>query len=107
MSSNMQKMLQQSAVLEALFDNSSVTDGPTWLRTLMLATVLDGQSFSTVDYQKLEGQFKEYFLNASDISILSCNKEAFEKLVILQNVNSSDIVSSFVIFLFFHMGLIY
>lgn len=94
MSSDMLKLLKQSALLEAIYDNSSVTDGPTWLRSLMDAAKLDGVSLTGVDTEKLEEIFNMQFLNASDISLISCNETIFGKLIILQNGSKSDIVSN-------------
>lgn len=88
------KLLQQSSILQAIFDRTSVTDGPTWLKALLLGSQLDGVTLSGVDFEELEETFLREFLNQDTISFISCNSSVFNELVILSNNSKTNKVKS-------------
>jgi len=88
--------LQQSTVLQTLFDPSSLIFGPAWLRFLALASKVPSLSVdSSTKLALIQNSFKSIFLNETEISYLSCDKGLFNRLVILhQSAPRADKVNS-------------
>ena len=86
--------IQQSTVLQAMFDPTALMSGPTWLRFLAAASMVPGLAGGAAggktNVRLLERSFKEIFLNESEIRLISCNKPLFDKLVVLKERKDDD-----------------
>ena len=84
------KALQQSIILQAMFDPTSLLSGPTWLRILTSVARVPGLSSNGTNPKLLEQFIKNKYITGIDISQITCNKVVFDNLIILQNKSKHD-----------------
>ena len=85
------RRLQQSTILQTMFDPTSLLFGPTWLGFLASVAKVPGLSANEIPrLNLLEGAFKDVFLNQSEIRFMSCDQEVFDRLIILPNKRNSE-----------------
>ncbi|XP_066919865.1 ATP-binding cassette sub-family A member 2-like [Clytia hemisphaerica] len=77
------RRLQQSTILQTMFDPTSLLFGPTWLGALASVANVPGLSIGKPNLNSLEEVFKDIFLNQSEIRYLSCDQEVFNQLITL------------------------
>ena len=92
-------MLQQSIVMQALFDPTAFFDGPSWLRILSRMGRVPGLLPSDIDYTSLQKFIEREYLTGNEIHGFLCNGRTFNKLVILQPNNETIKV---LLFLFYN-----
>lgn len=92
-------MLQQSIVMQALFDPTAFFDGPSWLRILSRMGRVPGLLSSGIDYTSLQNFIEREYLTGKEIHGLLCNGSIFNKLIILQPNNETIKV---LLFLFYN-----
>eukprot|EP00111_Clytia_hemisphaerica_P002239 TCONS_00006276-protein len=85
------RRLQQSTILQTMFDPTSLLFGPAWLGFLASVSRVPGLPPNEIPrLNLLEGAFKDFFLNQSEIRFMSCDQEVFNRLIILPNAQNSE-----------------
>ena len=83
------RRLQQSTILQTMFDPTTLLSGPTWLGLLTSVAKVPGLSTDKPNLNLLEEAFKDTFFNQSEIRYLSCDKEVFNLLITLRNEHNT------------------
>lgn len=80
------KELQESIVLQALFDPTAFIDGPTWMRLLTNYGRVPGLLTNPINMTMLGTFVKNEFLNSDEVHQLVCVGDEFDTMIIMKNI---------------------